>query len=364
MVETSSATSVPAGAADGSNRALSGVDRTAGDTIPKRSRRQPHSLTGTAATPGFRIACGLALVWYFSSFFVPIHVSWHGRDLIINAYSGAYLIPLFGLYLYRKESDPYQKRRLLWIVGLYELLWVVIPAILGFREVVPQLDGSYRVFPAIHYIESLAFFLYFLPVFFMGRRADCGWCCPCVAARETFAAGFRDKTLKGDQWWWLRYLKWVNVAAVLVYLVAVIRMPGAAQNVYGKPLYAYLLGFYYLSFLLIPWTGSRNFCRWGCPWGGIWGVLGYMGLHRIRARADLCTGCGLCEKVCDMGIPIQRLVREKGAIRTPECMGCGRCVAVCPAGALSFRKPGVRESERAEPIIVASSERPNPRGTS
>lgn len=311
-----------------------------------RSRSDPYaassvgSLLGKTFSARFKVISFLAVLWYFSGFFLPFHVTWGGRDVFLNGYSGVYLIPLFGLYRYCKERDAYQKRRILWIVGLYLLLWVFIPALFGFREVVPQLDGSYRIFPAIHYVESLGFFLYFLPVFFFGRRADCGWCCPCVAARETFAGAFRDKTLKGEHWWWLRYLKWINVAAVLVYLVALVRMPQVAREVYGRPLYAYLLGFYYLSFLLIPWTGSRNFCRWGCPWGGIWGVLGYMGLYRLQADAHRCTQCGLCEGVCDMGIPIRRYVREKGAVTSLECMGCGRCVKVCPQEALRFRRAG------------------------
>lgn len=296
-----------------------------------------RSLTGAGVGRGFRVASVLALGWYFSSYFFPLHVSVAGRDVVANAAAGAYLIPLFGVYRYLREADPYQRKRILWVVGLYLLLWVVIPGLLGYREVVPQLDGSARVFPAIHYVESLGFFLYFVPIFFFGRRADCGWCCPCVASRETFGAAFRQETPKGEGWWRLRYLKYANTAAVLLYLGAVLALPATAREVYGEPLYAYVLGGYYLSFLVIPWTGNRNFCRWGCPWGGVWGVLGYLGLYRLRADPSRCTGCGLCEKVCDMGIPVRRYVREKGAVHTPECMGCGRCVSACPAGALEIR---------------------------
>lgn len=295
------------------------------------------SLTGAGASRGFQVASALGLVWYFSSYFFPIEVSLAGAEVIVNAGAGAYLIPLFGLYRYRVEVDPYQRRRILWVVGLYLLLWVVIPGLLGYREVVPQLDGRARVFPAIHYVESLGFFLYFVPIFFFGRRADCGWCCPCVASRETFSAAFRYTTPKGKGWWRLRYLKYANTAAVLLYLGAILALPATAREVYGEPLYAYLLGGYYLSFLLVPWTGNRNFCRWGCPWGGFWGLLGYLGFYRLRADRERCTQCGLCEKVCDMGIPVRRFVRETGAVHTPECMGCGRCVGVCPQGALELR---------------------------
>jgi ferredoxin len=296
-----------------------------------------RSLTGTKVSTGFKAASVLALLWYFSSYFLPIHVTLGGKQVAINAGAGSYLILFFGIYRYRHEVDPYQKRRLLWVVGLYLLLWVVIPGLLHNRAVVPQLDGSYRPFPDIHYIQSLGFLLFFIPIVLMGRRADCGWCCPCVASRETFSAAFRDKTLKGDRWWWLRYLKWVNVALVLFYLGAVLVTPTTARKVYGDPIEAWVLGGYFLSFLLIPWTGNRNFCRWGCPWAGIWGILGYLGFYRLRAKPERCTDCGLCEKVCDMGIPVRRLIRERGAVRTLECTGCGRCVTACPEGVLEFR---------------------------
>jgi ferredoxin len=37
-----------------------------------------------------------------------------------------------------------------------------------------------------------------------------------------------------------------------------------------------------------------------------------------------------------MGIPVSKMVKEKGRVRTIECMGCGRCVNICPKQALSF----------------------------
>lgn len=308
-------------------------------TGKKSSSVRVKSLCGSNTSTGFKVVSAIALLWYFSGFFLPIHFSWNGHDIPVNAYSGAYLIPLFGIYRYRQEVDSYQKKRILWIVILYELFWVLLPALFMFRDVIPQLDGRVRIFPAVHYVESISFFLFFIPVLLLGRRADCGWCCPCVASRETFGGAFRDQTLKGDRWYWLRYLKWINVGLVLAYLIAVIRMPETAHQLYGRHLYAYLLGSYFLSFIIIPWTGNRNFCRWGCPWGGIWGLAGYFSRNRLHANVDACTSCGMCDKVCDMGIPVQRLIRKNGMLSSIECTGCGRCVGVCPSDALTLQSP-------------------------
>jgi polyferredoxin len=109
-----------------------------------------------------------------------------------------------------------------------------------------------------------------------------------------------------------------------------------AYNRAGKYFYNFVTYTYYGSFLLIPLTGNRNFCRILCPFAALWGVLSVSGFYRINAKKDDCIECKKCEEVCDMGIPISRLVKEKGQIRSVECMGCGRCVTICPKNVLSF----------------------------
>jgi polyferredoxin len=82
--------------------------------------------------------------------------------------------------------------------------------------------------------------------------------------------------------------------------------------------------------------GNRNYCRFLCPFSALWGVLSRLGFYKIKADKEKCIDCGLCEKSCDMGIPISHLVKEKGEINSIECMGCGRCVRACPEDVLSI----------------------------
>ncbi len=304
--------------------------RPGAERIDRASAASLPSLAGSNVSPTFKIACALALLWYFSSHFFPIHVEIAGKDIPVNAAAGSYLIPLFGIYRYRTETDPYQKKRIVWIVGLYLLLWVIIPALLGFREVVPQLDGRERVFPAIHYVESLGFLLFFIPILLLGRRADCGWCCPCVASRETFAAAFRKATLKGDAWWWLRYLKWINVAAVLLFLAALSVSPHTAYSTYGIPFYAYLLGIYYLSFLFIPWSGSRNFCRWGvrgAGYGGFSDMSDFTGCGPIPSAAP---GADCARKSATWGFHCAATSRKEGWFAPPSAWGAAAALPFAP----------------------------------
>jgi ferredoxin len=35
-----------------------------------------------------------------------------------------------------------------------------------------------------------------------------------------------------------------------------------------------------------------------------------------------------------MGLPLRRLIAERGEVKVSDCVGCGRCVQACPRGAL------------------------------
>ena len=249
-------------------------------------------------------------------------------------YAASGLLVLFGIWRIATEKDRFQKIRIITILSLFVLFWLIIP--LGFNVKVPILGGQWGSFPQLHTIGSLTFFLYFGIVFLFGKRVDCGWCCPCVTARETIGFPFRDKTVRNSVWWKLRHLKWLTLGMLVAYLALMVYDASTAYNRGGKYFYGFITYTYYASFLLIPLTGNRNFCRVLCPFAALWGVLSVAGFYRIRANKEDCISCGKCEEVCDMGIPIVRMVKEKGQIRSIECMGCGRCVNICPKNVISF----------------------------
>ena len=276
------------------------------------------------------------LLWIASGHFYPIKVSILGRMIPINAFSEFYLIPVFAVWRLKTEKDSFQKKRVLGMMGLFILYWILIPVIL--RGGVPLVDGTrVKILTSYHAIGSVGFFLFFIGVLLFGKRADCGWNCTCVFTRETLAFPFRDKTKKGGIWWQLRHLKWIMLILVWSYFMMLVIDPVNTSATYGKSLYRLILDIYYITVLLIPFTGHRNICRFTCPWSATWAVLNKIGPYKIVAEREKCIGCGICDRECDMGIPVQKFVREKGVVDTGECMGCERCVRKCPKGILKIK---------------------------
>jgi len=269
---------------------------------------------------------GLVVVVLFD-YYYPFKATIYGREVYLSQYLIFIVLLSFGVWRIFTEENVYQKVRISAICFFYLLFWSPIPSLFGIKA--PLLND-------IHTVGTVLFFLYFMPVVLIGKRADCGWNCICVTIRETLGYAFRDKTLKGSTWWKLQNLKWLFFGWLVMYLGYMFIDQENSYNVAGKQFYNVMTHTYYFSFLLLPLMGNRNFCRFLCPYSALWGVLSKVGFYKIKANTEKCINCRLCEQQCDMGIPINRLVTEKGEINSVECMGCGRCVNVCPQDVLSI----------------------------
>jgi len=200
---------------------------------------------------------------------------------------------------------------------------------------------------------TLTFFISILLVLLFGRRAVCSWNCPCVGTRDTMGAAFRKETIKSEKAWRFRHLKWVLTSFNFVLFVVVL-LPFPKAKWLADVFFGVVGVIYFTSFLFIPLTGNRNWCRWLCPYGQTFGVLNKAGFYKIKADKEQCISCGKCTKECDMGIPVQTLVETKGQVNTMDCVGCGRCVTNCPQDVLRFSD--IRDSfkkiqPRKKPLI-------------
>jgi ferredoxin-type protein NapH len=178
---------------------------------------------------------------------------------------------------------------------------------------------------------------------FLGRFY-CGWICPATFLYElntNFAAwlhwaGFKTGNRRFD-----KRIKYAILAVGLVLsavsgsvLVAAIYPPA----IIGRELYyvVALGGFgagmvFFLATLVFDLLVSRRgFCRYLCPGGALYSLIGRYRLLRIRRIVETCNDCGKCNAVCEFELdPLRDGFGQ-------ECNNCTACIAICPTDALTF----------------------------
>ncbi len=130
------------------------------------------------------------------------------------------------------------------------------------------------------------------------------------------------------------------------------------------PWYVAIPFFALIGFAAVYFLGSKGFCTYGCPYGGIFGVVDKVSPGRIVVN-DNCHGCGHCTAVCTSNVRVHEEIRDFGMVMDPGCMKCMDCVSACPNDALSFafttpakfRKPRDDEAKKRQKKIKSNAKR-------
>ena len=189
----------------------------------------------------------------------------------------------------------------------------------------------------------LAIVIVLLVLSLVGNKLFCGFACPLGAVQELIhliplpkaARRLRDYPIP----FWLANS--IRLGLVEAYVIAFFGL--------DMIIYEYLNGFHLFHWELtlvgflpgaIALVASlfwwRPFCLIVCPLG----FLSWLGERiaplRVRANADLCNECGLCET----DVPCQAAVQMRdGESCGEDCFNCGQCIEVCDAGVYSFGLP-------------------------
>ncbi len=264
-----------------------------------------------------------ALGWGNERYFHWVQSPWFSH------YSEFIVIGIFGVYRCCAEKNAYTRRRIAVLTTVVITFWFLLPTVLPTPE--PSL-GYFKnhatLGRSLHLPMTLTFFLALGLVLLFGRRVVCSWACPCVGIRDTVGNAFRTQTIRTRSAWRLRHLKWI-LGSFYFALFVLVLTPSAATRIVVDRFFGTVSVLYFVSLFLIPVTGNRNWCRWLCPYGHIFGLLNKIGFYSIKADRDRCTSCGRCDRECDMGIPVSSLVKAEGRVKATECVGCGRCVNAC-----------------------------------
>ncbi|MBT3552517.1 MAG: 4Fe-4S binding protein [Rhodospirillaceae bacterium] len=175
-------------------------------------------------------------------------------------------------------------------------------------------------------------------------RFFCGWICPANLIYELNGnlaawlrwAGFRTGDYQFDKR--IKYgvlaLGLVLSAATGSVIIAAIYPPAIVgrEAYFGIAVGGFGAGMvFFLGTLLFDLLVSRRgFCRYLCPGGALYSLLGRYRALRIQRIVESCNDCAKCNVVCEFGLdPLRDGFGQ-------ECTNCAACIAVCPTDALTF----------------------------
>lgn len=196
-----------------------------------------------------------------------------------------------------------------------------------------------------------------LVYFFVGGRTFCSWVCPYhflsewaeklhlyLAAKKLV----KDHPLHRG----LRVVLWATFG-VLAYATGytvyeTISPTGIVSRalIYGPGL-AMLWVLALLAFEVL--YSRRAWCRYLCPIGLTYGVVGTFSPVKITYDLEKCFHEQDCRKVCLVPHVLDHVVKGRATEAKidvgPDCTRCGMCVDVCPSGALTFKVTGLTRNK-------------------
>ena len=201
------------------------------------------------------------------------------------------------------------------------------------------------------HISNLILFAAVVVATVLVGNAFCGWVCPFGALQD--ALSWLRRTLhlptfepphRVDRV--LRWGRFVTLGVILYFSISTAKLWFAGWdpcvNLFGlgwlfgdgekMPLALSVIGVTVVGSLLV----ERAWCRYLCPFGAVFKVLGVLSLTRIRRSTNACIDCELCDRVC----PVNITPSKATPMVSTDCVGCLDCVATCPVnGALTLNAP-------------------------
>ncbi len=234
-------------------------------------------------------------------------------------------------FVNRAENDLDALKGTTWSGTLFNLKLSDPLAVLGFTVTNKTFYSAFAATAIIPVVLTLFF-----------GRFYCGWICPATFLYElnsNFAAALRSLGYSFGNRRFDRRIKYLVLIALLIastitgtILVGVIYPPA----IVGRELYYAIamngFGFgavvLFLTFLFDLFVARRGFCRYLCPGGALFSVLGRYRAVRVQRNVQLCNDCTMCNSVCEFALsPMSDDIGQ-------ECNNCTACIAVCPTKAL------------------------------
>jgi len=193
----------------------------------------------------------------------------------------------------------------------------------------------------------------FIGWWLLGGRTFCSWVCPyhlLAEWAEILHLKLVEKKLVKDHpfdrrartWFWLIFAVLAAVTGYTVY--ETISPTGILSRalIYGPGLALLWVG---LLLLFEIFYSRRAWCRYGCPIGLTYGLVGATSPLKVQYHLESCFHEGECRKVCLVPHVLNTVIKGRATAVDvdigADCTRCGRCVEACPTSSLTFKFKGL-----------------------
>ncbi len=187
----------------------------------------------------------------------------------------------------------------------------------------------------------------------LGGRTFCSWVCPYHLVAEWAESAHlwlvKKKVIKNHTF----HRKTRSVFYVIFALLALLTGYTVFETISPTGIlsraliYGPGLALFWVAALLLfeVFYSRRAWCRYVCPIGVTYAVVGTLSPIRVSFNAESCHHEGDCRKVCEvphvLDLTIRGTAYDVNQDISSDCTRCGMCIDLCPTDSLNFKIRGM-----------------------